>query len=54
MTGVLTNTIQTFKTGGSETRHRSHYFDKAEESRRESRNPLRTGQFGPKSPKLGV
>lgn len=30
MTGVLTDTIQTFKTGGSETRHRSLYFDKAE------------------------
>lgn len=53
MTGVLTDTIQTFKTGGSETRHRSLYFDKAK-CRREIADPLRTRQFGPKSPKLGV
>jgi hypothetical protein len=54
MTGVLTDTIQTFKTGGSETRHRSLYFDKAERKPPLIADPLRTSQFGPKFPKLGV
>ncbi len=51
MTGVLTDTIQTFKTGGSETRHRSLYFDKAERKPPLIADPLRTDQFGPKSRK---
>jgi hypothetical protein len=54
MTGVLTDTIQTFKTGGSETRHRSLYFDKAERKPPQIAAPLRARQFVPKSPKLEV